>query len=824
MADPPALKELPSRAVSIAHDDGPYLSYCCVMSLFVYDTPKTHRELTISQNAFFAALVLSASQFMLGVGMVDSLLSVCVFALLALSGVAVWQLVKNGPIETFFEFVGLGFPIGASLSAIVILIIRTLGFHTVPTWICALILPVLVLPTLLLKNRRIQFSRTKTKEHELLIFGLIPVLYLASWSKYTLISLGCFLAAMLLRHLFLATVPSSNSKYPSILVFLSLSVALLFAIMTNNLINGYDTSLANLAQTAGSDVIHDAAQSFGFNRYGFSDFVGQTGSKNIGYPLAYMVGGIFADLANAPRLQMVAISVQIFTLFSLFSLAISLIRRFINPNTSVWILAVLLLMQASYPSAFLLGEYPKVNNLLGLAMLLTSLYVLLQNWTNFRFARLPFIYLLFTLLIFTKPHHAIALLMILGIDILYSLRKYWFERPTSYLLAMFLLMIGTYLGWSRVIYIVEIEGVINPLKFDFSYYWFFITLIAMICRGYVFQFSTSNNHDVSTRLRANSFLVLCSAGLITAVLNGVNNFNYLISAGLFLVGIANVDSIERTLSLFYSASRIGTVIIVGVSIFAGFLLYIGYAFVNLHMIRTGDKSILRYLFGQNVEFVPVVVLLFISIIGSVYWAYSQHKTLMIRESILSIFLIVSVSLNFGLFNGNLFVQPIKISFYDLNESRNDFLRDDIIAAAKWLESNTAVDDIVATNTLCPVSVKVGDATPANFGKDPYGMECYERNTNLLVAGIASRRTLIEAPIYGPSGLMLKDETARRYSLIRDFTLSPSINLLTELRDHGVSWVLIDRQLTPFDQWEQFGRVGFEAGSVTVLFISDVGAT
>ena len=183
---------------------------------------------------------------------------------------------------------------------------------------------------------------------------------------------------------------------------------------------------------------------------------------------------------------------------------------------------------------------------------------------------------------------------------------------------------------------------------------------------------------------------------------------------------------------------------------------------------------------------------------------------------------MSISLNFGLFNGNLLVQPIKISFYKLNESRNDFLRDDIIAAAKWLERNTEVDDIVATNTLCPVSVKIGDATPANFGKDPYGMECYERNANLLVAGIASRRTLIEAPIYGPSGLMLKDETARRYSLIRGFTLSPSFDLLTKLRDYGVSWILIDRQLTPFDQWEQFGFVAFEAGSVTVLFISEEG--
>jgi hypothetical protein len=806
--------------MSIAHDDGPYLSYCYQMSSLVNEAPKTHRELTISQSTFFAALILSAIQFMLGVGMVDSLLSTCVFALLTLSGVAVWQLVKNGPIETFFEFVGLGFPIGASLSAIIILIIRTLGFLTLPTWICALILPALVLPTLLIKNRKIQFSSAKTKEHELLIFGLIPVLYLASWSKYTLISLGCLLAAMLLRHTFLTTVITRNSKYPSILIFFSLAVALLFAIATNKFFNGYDTSLANLAQTAGSDVIHDAAQSFGFIRYGFSDFVGQTGTKNNGYPLAYMVGGIFADLANAPRLQMVAISVQIFSLFSIFSLAISLIRKFINPNTSVWILAVLLLMQASYPSPFLLGEYPKVNNLLGLAMLLTSLYILIQNWTNFRFVRLPFIYFLFTLLIFTKPHHALALLMIVGFDLMYSLRKHWFARPTTQLLSLVLLMILSYFGWSRLIY--RVESVVAPISFDFSYYWFFVGVISIICRGYIFQFSTSHNHDLAKRLRANSFLVLCSAGLITAVLNGINNFNYLISAGLFLVAIANTESIERKLSLFYTASRIRTVIVVAVGIFAGFLLYIGYAFVNLHMTRTGDNSILRYLFGQNVEFVPVVVLTFLSIIGAIYWTYSQHESSVIRNSILSLLLIVSVSLNFGLFYGNLLVQPIKISFYKLNESRNDFLRDDIVAAAIWLEANSDVDDIIATNTLCPVSVKPGDATPANFGKDPYGMECYERNTNLLVAGIASRRTLLEAPIYGPSGFTLKDETALRYNLVRGFTLSPSFDLLTKLRDYDVSWILIDRQLTPFDQWETFGLVGFETGQVTVLFISEVG--
>jgi hypothetical protein len=88
--------------------------------------------------------LLSASQFILGVGAIDSILTTSIFAVLALTGSLVWKLLKVNPTETFYELVGIGFPIGASLTALIVLITRTLGIYAVPTWLCALILPVLI--------------------------------------------------------------------------------------------------------------------------------------------------------------------------------------------------------------------------------------------------------------------------------------------------------------------------------------------------------------------------------------------------------------------------------------------------------------------------------------------------------------------------------------------------------------------------------------------------------------------------------------------------------------------------------------------------------
>jgi hypothetical protein len=304
---------------------------------------------------------------------------------------------------------------------------------------------------------------------------------------------------------------------------------------------------------------------------------------------------------------------------------------------------------------------------------------------------------------------------------------------------------------------------------------------------------------------------------LTTLFDGSNNFNYLISASLLLVALANTKVINDAFSFLFVSNNQRAIVIGLITFISGILLYVGYALVNLHIIRTSHKSSLRLLFGSDVPMVPVFLLIcFIS--GSILILYPSFRGSSFLDLVRSTIVVVSVVLNLGLFVGNTLHNPIKIMFYELNESRNDFIRSDNVAAAIWIEQNSDVDDIVATNTLCSGVVDVGDLTLGTIGSENQSLECFERNTNMFVAAVASRRLLIEAPIFGPSGFTLTPETSRRYNLIYELSTDPTAATIMSFRELGVSWLLIDQnRMNSFD-WRSLAVLRFSIGETIVLSI------
>jgi hypothetical protein len=763
------------------------------------------------------ALFLIASQFMMGISLANSLGVVAVLALYTITGSLIWRISTKQRIANLFELIGIGFPIGASLSAAFILAVRTLGFTSAPTALLALCLPIASLLTLAIRKVSIKPENKLTPHRELIAICLAPLIYLSSWSKYTLISLTLTVLLLFLGKIIHVFAGISNLRMRKSFYLVTIILPLICAVVINGLLNPFDSSFTNLVQTAGADVLHDAAQSFGYGRYGFLDFVGQAGIGRKNYPLAFIISGVFSDLINMPRLPVAAISIQVVAGLSLTMLFVAIARKFFATRIPMGLLITLLFAQASFPSPFLTGEYAKVNNLFGLILLLLAIYTLLNSFKLADQSHLIVVFGLFCLLVITKPHHALTLLIFVCARVLIALVARHKHVGLKAHVVLSLFMLFTFYFATETI--LQVEGALQPIAFSLSPYWLFTGIALIIGRGlasYLFWRKETDN-DFIHEFRIAALICFLTSLFLTTVFDGSNNFNYLISASLLLVALVNVKVISDAFSFLFVLKNQKAVWVGSITFISGILLYVGYALFNLHIIRTSHKSLLRLLFGEDIPMVPVFLLI-CCISGSLLILYHSFRGSSFLELARSTTVVISVVLNLGLFVGNTVHNPIKIMFYELNESRNDFIRSDNVAAAIWIEQNSDVDDIVATNTLCPGVVEAGDLTLGTIGSENQSLECFERNTNMFVAAVTSRRLLIEAPIFGPSGYSLTPETSRRYNLIYELSTDPTAATIMSFRELGVSWLLIDQGgMNSFD-WRSLATLRFSVGETIVLSI------
>lgn len=778
---------------------------------------RDNNSVGLSIGVLTTSLFLVECQMMLGVGAIDSLGIVVFFWIYTITGAVIWQFLTRKCAESLFGLIGFGFPIGVSISAFFILMIRTIGLVSIPTVLLALFTPAISIFSLILRSISIRPTSSKTPLHELITVCLTPLIYLASWSKYALISLVITALLVLISQASIFSFYALNSRMREWATFSIVLVTVICALVIDFFLNPFDSSFVNLAQTAGADVIQDAAQSFGYGKFGFNDFVGQAGSGRNGYPLAFVVSEIFAVTIDMPRLLVAATSIQIITILALSSIFISIARLFVNSKLPVILLMVLLFAQASYPSPFLTGEYAKINNLLGLTLLMVSVFAVLNSFKVFNFRYHVTTFGLFVLTILTKPHHALILLVLVwSLTLLTFLTKNK-SAGLKYLVALSLSMALTY--FLAALTILQVDGARVPIGFSISKYWLLTGFSLFIARGligYLDQKSTVEFGLISS-FRYASLICFSFSLFMTILLDGSNNMNYTISASLLLVVLANSGVVHESFAVLISLRTIRVYLILAVTFISAFFLYISYAAVNLYIVRSNPATLLRFVFGNDVPMVSFGILIALSILAVYVLRYSKLKLRSFHDLRLLV-LAVSIVLNAGLFAGNLFVLPIKLSFYSLNESRNDFIRSDIVSAAIWLEQNSDVDSIVATNTICPIFVSIGEPTPGTIGSRLNSSECFERNTNMFVAAIASRRMFLEAPIFGPSGIKLDPETTRRYNLIQELNSKPTALTIRSLKQSGVSWILIDQSLAGIFDWSDFAKIRFTDGNTIVLSV------
>ena len=134
---------------------------------------------------------------------------------------------------------------------------------------------------------------------------------------------------------------------------------------------------------------------------------------------------------------------------------------------------------------------------------------------------------------------------------------------------------------------------------------------------------------------------------------------------------------------------------------------------------------------------------------------------------------------------------------------------EVSAASEWLNINSTIDQIVATNRFCTDS-----ATPVCPFPKYYGISTTTR-----------RRLLIEGPFYvlgyGGEDFSSYPEFAKeRLDLSRGFADNPTLEITARLRELGVDWFYLFLDNTENRNWQPFATVEYQNSEVAILKLAD----
>jgi len=170
-----------------------------------------------------------------------------------------------------------------------------------------------------------------------------------------------------------------------------------------------------------------------------------------------------------------------------------------------------------------------------------------------------------------------------------------------------------------------------------------------------------------------------------------------------------------------------------------------------------------------------------------------------------------VGTNSGFFLGQSFRAVIPQELYDAGSFHSEIISGDRKVALLWLRENSDQMDIVATNAMCNELTTPDGPTPRFQSSD-----CYVRNIHVWVSALSYRRVLIEAPIFGTIGSSMSQIGSERYNASLNFANLKRADAYRFLREHGVSWFVIDKDNTLLRDWLPLAQIRFENNTVAVL--------
>jgi hypothetical protein len=717
--------------------------------------------------------------------------------------------VSPSTTKSIHQIVGIGFPLGLSLSGIFVLACRTVGIHSIPTWILALALPTALSGFALFHASCRPVGRDTKRQsiNEIQLLVIFPIALLSIYSQRTTVFLALVIGLNLISHLslgFQSHVPSNLIIYRTIAVFI------ISAIVTKILFSD-GAELFYLASRLGADPLADAAMSKSVSMWGYSDNSFMAGTKNLGYQFAFMMTGLLSSLTPLHEIWIVALVAPFCGLMAIFSSSIHLARKLVLPaqQVSVGILGLALVLQASFPDPFLLTQWPKANNVLGVLLVLLFIHIYISWLDDYKIKVVPVLLVVFFCITITKPQHAMYVIVFTTMHgfIIFTKRKSFRLLYEGFFVSIGLA--GTFLVASSFYF--SSHGSQEQMRLNFSLYWVTSGLIVFAIRGFVPILSRAKEtSDLVKTLRFSAVCSLLVSLLIVAAYDGVNNLNYMFFAALPLIVIINLDFVLTCINkLKMRISYFHTIFVV--SAFPAIIFSFSRSVLDTRVTASERFRWLQSLYNSNSLLVYVFLFgasIAVLIVSIVIFGKLEGKRIPISGAVMTV---ASLAMGSGLFLNQIFDSKIQHAIYGTRSETNDLISKDLFEVAMFLRDHSDDRDVVASNTLCQSAAVALGPTPS-----PTDRNCWSRNTFAFVSGIASRRNMIDAPIIGTIGSQLSVDAAKRYNVTVQFGSKPTNALLNDLRNYNVRWFVFVNSHLSVNDIDRFGNVRFTNDEYTLL--------
>lgn len=770
------------------------------MSADLSTNPSEVAENNSLREVLLFCLVLVVEVYSLAVAFGGPFFQVGYFLLVVISqttaGAYIWaclrQLDKTLPLP---ELLAMGFAIGSASAAISQLILRDLlGIRI----FLSPLVPIIGVAIWLVAKRNTRLPVTITHANtNTLLWLLFPAPLAISFFQWELFA--AFVLPMFIIILIFLRFENIS--------FLKLYLSVIFIALFYGTIFSHLHRMSPALSLVGPDEIYDGGHSIGFSNWGINSNIFQTDSSFSYYKLSYLWLGPIFELTGSSVL-LISSAVAIPLIFTGIGLAMWTITFSIAKSTrAACIASVLLFLQHSLTDPWNIPLRPAQS--LVLCYLVTSMVALSRIWTTRLKLSLVTAFALFVVFA-TRAQYGLLLAALIATIHLVSLAR---KETTIFKSLTFALPSAIFLFTCyKVFFTAEFLDYGNPV---------YDNVLATLASGLGLRVAIpillTQNLILNRENLQLKYLFIISALLIFVVdhqlLGDSSFFTILLICSIFIA--VNLSSIKNVVT-----SRLLILIPIFATV-AGIVLRLIYDFYKWKdpIIYSGIRQFINtaathkdqaLLFSiPPFALIAIVLMIFLKIC---------RQTKLWRP----VLFITAIGMSFGVTLATTFRQVTGHYRYNLEISDRSTNQDDEYASVEsqiktvtnWMKSNSAKDDIFATNREIP-----------DFSISAKPQE-------LPVSIMTHRQSYIEAPHIGlglrpdyprdpvSQSKQIK-EILKRLQVSYHFPIKPSREFLTELQENNVKWFVVDLGNTELRDWEPYATTRFMNEKVAILELAQL---
>jgi hypothetical protein len=283
--------------------------------------------------------------------------------------------------------------------------------------------------------------------------------------------------------------------------------------------------------------------------------------------------------------------------------------------------------------------------------------------------------------------------------------------------------------------------------------------------------------------------------LITALFGGADASGYFVLASLGILNIALIIFVSKFFSDFNCRIRQNQQI-VGFAVIAGLLGLLTHRSVAYFNGGTANEILTRSILQSH-----WVSALLLSLIAYGLFRVGKNRK---KQSFLILFIVAEL-MCFTSINAMLLDRLTKGPELTASESATAIGTTDEIAVGQWLRTNTEKSSLIATNHFCGPACSGADWFENDylrlndtyiFPASPTGYGTF----NFILSNYAERRFLIEGARFLLVNGMPREDVRERMNVALAFANEPSEASLSSLQAFGVDYFVIDKQSTTQRDW------------------------